>query len=124
MPELLHLEIDNSGPQPIPIMTHLISNLTQHRSTSDSLIPKLHTLSLKHILGTFSAQSFVTMVESRWFKPGSDLSAAMSSLGIGCIRSVTLMFQGKVDAEVYKPLRILDEEGLRVVVAGSNGVVC
>jgi hypothetical protein len=44
-------------------------------------------------------------------------------MGRGCIRSVVLKFGWReVDAEVYKPLRILDKEGLRVVVAGTNGV--
>lgn len=46
----------------------------------------------------------------------------MLAVGRGSIRSVVLKFSWReLDAEVYKPLRVLDQEGLRVVVAGTNG---
>ncbi|KAF9060544.1 hypothetical protein BDP27DRAFT_1370458 [Rhodocollybia butyracea] len=71
----------------------------------------------------FDDTAFVNMVKSRWFKPGSDLAAEMSALGKSCIRSVVLKFPARrVNADIYEPLRILDAEGLRVVVAGTNGV--
>jgi hypothetical protein len=131
MPSLLHLEIEDYNwafawqPPKCAITSNLISSLIQHESTSTSLVPKLHTLRLVSYLntGTFDDSAFVNMVQSRWFRPGSDRSAAMSMIGRGCIRSVVLKFnRRKVDAEVYKPLRILDKEGLRIVVAGKNGI--
>ncbi|KAF9064914.1 hypothetical protein BDP27DRAFT_1425311 [Rhodocollybia butyracea] len=130
MPSLLHLKINDytsSNPQSHhgPITLHLISSLIQHESTSISLVPKLHTLHLDchHNTGTFDDSAFVSMVKSRWARPGSDLSATMSAMGRDCIRSVVLKFDWReVDAEVYKPLRALDKEGLRVVVAGTNGI--
>ncbi|KAF9063716.1 hypothetical protein BDP27DRAFT_1334744, partial [Rhodocollybia butyracea] len=66
------------------------------------------------------------MVESRWFRPGSELSTAMLTMGRACIRSIVLKFNSmrEVDVEIYKPLRNLDAEGLRVVVASERtGVI-
>ncbi|KAF9075311.1 hypothetical protein BDP27DRAFT_1315865 [Rhodocollybia butyracea] len=131
MPSISYLEIDDfedSSPQnPIisqsPITSHFMQSL-QHQSTSFPLAPKLHSLRLisKRTV-PFDDLTFISMIESRWFKPGSDLSAAMFSIGKACIRSVVLTFSWReVDAEVYQPLRNLDAEGLRVVVAGTNGV--
>ncbi|KAF9061200.1 hypothetical protein BDP27DRAFT_1338516 [Rhodocollybia butyracea] len=132
MPSLLHLEIEEykwatSHFPYSPITSNLISSLIQHESVSISLlVPKLHTLHLvsqRRRTGTFDDSAFVSMVESRWFRPGSDRSAAMSMLGRSCIRSVVLKFEWReLDEEVYKPLRVLDKEGLRVVVAGTNGI--
>ncbi|KAF9064917.1 hypothetical protein BDP27DRAFT_1405119 [Rhodocollybia butyracea] len=130
IPSLLHLEInDYISPNPQshhgPITSHLISSLIQHESIFISLVPKLHTLHLDchHNTRTFDDSAFVSMVESRWFRPGSDLSAKMSAMGRDCIRSVVLKVDWReVDAEVYKPLWVLDKEGLRVVVAGTNGI--
>ncbi|KAF9058749.1 hypothetical protein BDP27DRAFT_1343012 [Rhodocollybia butyracea] len=133
MPSLFHLEIEdynwgNLQAQYSPITSNLISSLIQHESTSVSLVPKLHTLRLvsqRRHTGTFDDSIFVSMVESRWFRPGSDRSAAMSKMGRSCIllRSVVLKFTWrKLNAKVYKPLWILDKEGLRVVVAGKNGI--
>ncbi|KAF9072207.1 hypothetical protein BDP27DRAFT_1418359 [Rhodocollybia butyracea] len=130
MPSLLHLEIEDYKwgylHAQYTITLNLISRLIQHESTSISLVPKLHTLHLlsqcRHT-GTFDDSTFVSMVESRWFRPGSDRSAEMSMMGRSCIRSVVLKFDWReVDAVVYKPLQILDREGLRVVVAGTNGI--
>ncbi|KAF9059691.1 hypothetical protein BDP27DRAFT_1453122 [Rhodocollybia butyracea] len=126
MPSILHLNIDERftfGLHRSPITSHLISSL-QHQSTSFPLAPKLHSLCLfsKYEV-PFDDLTFISMVESRWFKPGSALSAAMFSMGKACIRSVVLKFSWrKVDAEIYQPLQNLDTEGLRVVVAGTNGV--
>ncbi|KAF9058750.1 hypothetical protein BDP27DRAFT_1432348 [Rhodocollybia butyracea] len=128
MPSLLHLVIEDSQlAQYRPIISNLIPRLIHHESTSISLVPKLHTLRLvsqcNNDNGTFDDSAFVSMVESRWFRPGSDRSAAMSLLGRTSIRSVFLRFEWReVDAEIYKPLRILDTEGLRVVVVDANGV--
>ncbi|KAF9072212.1 hypothetical protein BDP27DRAFT_1361270 [Rhodocollybia butyracea] len=129
MPSLLHLEIEgyqrvHPPDQYSPITSNLISRLIQHEYTSTSLVPKLHTLHLvsQYNNGTFDNSAFVNMVKSRWFRPGSDRFAAMSIMGRSCIRSVVLKFDWReVDAEVYKPVRNLDNEGLRVVVAGTNG---
>ncbi|KAF9066389.1 hypothetical protein BDP27DRAFT_1423910 [Rhodocollybia butyracea] len=125
LPALLHLEIHHNERSQGPITSHLISSLI-HQSTSISLIPKLHSLDLtsrSDTGDTFDDSVFVSMVQSRWFKPGSDLSAEMLALGRASIRSVVLkFFTRKLDAEVYKPLRILDAEGLRVVVIGMNGM--
>ncbi|KAF9045628.1 hypothetical protein BDP27DRAFT_728081 [Rhodocollybia butyracea] len=125
MPSILHLEINDCHypPQQSPISPHLMSSL-RHQSTSVALVPQLHSLRLisKH-KEPFDDATFISMVESRWFKPGSDLSAAMFSMGKACIRSIVLTFSWReVDAEVYQSLRNLDAEGLRVVVAGTNGV--
>ncbi|KAF9072209.1 hypothetical protein BDP27DRAFT_1320915, partial [Rhodocollybia butyracea] len=129
MRSLLHLEVqieDKWGhAQYSPITSNLISSLIQYESTSILLVPKLHTLHLvsQHDTGKFDDSAFVRMVESRWFRPGSDRCAAMSMMGRSYIRSVVLKFNWReLDAEVYKPLRILDNEGLRVVVAGTNGI--
>jgi hypothetical protein len=129
MPSLLHLKIQDHKPEfkgyTSAITSNLISSLIQHESTSISLVPKLHTLHLVSRIhsGTFDDSAFVSMVGSRWFKPGSDRSAAMSMMGRGCIRSVVLKFEWReIDKEVYKPLQILDKEGLKVVVSGTNGI--
>jgi hypothetical protein len=133
MPSLLHLEIeeykwpraDHARDRRSAITSTLILSLNQDESTSISLVPKLHTL---HLLshrntGIFDDFAFMSMVKSRWFRPGSDRCAAMSKMGRACIRSVVLKFDWReVDAEVYQPLRILDKEGLRVVVSGTNGI--
>ncbi|KAF9063705.1 hypothetical protein BDP27DRAFT_1334728 [Rhodocollybia butyracea] len=127
MPSILHLEIDDQvdyySHQRSPISSHLMSSL-RHQSTSISLAPKLHSLRLiSEHKEPFDDATFISMVESRWFKPGSDLSAAMFSVGKACIRSIVLTFSWReVDAEVYQPLQNLDAEGLRVVVTGTNGV--
>ncbi|KAF9062052.1 hypothetical protein BDP27DRAFT_1428339 [Rhodocollybia butyracea] len=124
MPELLHLDIANSCYQEHnSITSHLLSSLTQQQSTSISLVPKLHSLSLHNEIADFNDHAFIRMVESRWFKPGSDVSTAMSTMGRACIHSVVLKCERReVDAEIYEPLWILDAEGLRVVVSGTNGV--
>ncbi|KAF9065684.1 hypothetical protein BDP27DRAFT_1424555 [Rhodocollybia butyracea] len=124
MPSLLHLEIDDVEwdiyyLRRSPITSHLISELAQPQ-----FLPKLYSLRLiSHNEGPFNDRDFVSMVESRWFRPGSDLCMAMLTPGRGCIWFVVLKFGlREIDAEVYKLLRNLDEEGLRVVVAGTNGV--
>ncbi|KAF9075343.1 hypothetical protein BDP27DRAFT_1315912 [Rhodocollybia butyracea] len=128
MPSLLHLEIDNEVwhmKQQNPITLPLISSLTPRQSSNSviSLVPKLHSLRLLFDGTTFYDRAFVSMIQSRWFKPGSDLHTANSRTGISCIRSVVLRFSRReVNVEVYKPLRVLDEDGLRVVVIGTNGV--
>ncbi|KAF9064644.1 hypothetical protein BDP27DRAFT_1333240 [Rhodocollybia butyracea] len=132
MPSLLHLEIkdhkwddEHVQTQRSSITSRLISSLIQCESTSVCLVPKLHTLHLVSKLdtGAFDDSSFLSMIESRWFRPGSDLCATMFAMGRHCIRSVVLKFGWReVDPEVYKPLRILDKEGLRVVVSGTNGI--
>ncbi|KAF9063133.1 hypothetical protein BDP27DRAFT_251675 [Rhodocollybia butyracea] len=131
MPSLLHLEIDDKIMSGVyntprsPITSYLMLSLIQHELTLISLVPKLHTLHLdpNYRTRTFDNSAFVRMVESQWFRPGSDLSVTMSAMGRDCIRSVVLKFNWReVDAEVYKPLRVLDKEGLRVVVAGTNGI--
>ncbi|KAF9061194.1 hypothetical protein BDP27DRAFT_1429233 [Rhodocollybia butyracea] len=128
MPSLLNLQIVDYEwcHQDVPITSKLISSLIQDASTSISLVPKLHTLRLvsqNKYSGSFDDSAFVSMVELRWFRPGSDHSVAMSRMGRGCLRSVVLKLDWReVDAEVYKPLRILEKEGLRVVVAGINGI--
>jgi hypothetical protein len=131
MPSLLRLEIDDKGPthsptHQSPITPYLLDTLIQDQSNEElpiSLVPKLHSLRLLFNGTTFDDRAFVFMIESRWFKPGSNLHAAMLTMGIGCIRSVVLRFSWRnVAVEVYKPLQILDEEGMRVVVAGKNGV--
>ncbi|KAF9045630.1 hypothetical protein BDP27DRAFT_1434637 [Rhodocollybia butyracea] len=128
MPSISYLKIDDINDidsAQRTITSHLISSL-RHQSTSFLLAPKLHSLHLISVRKSkvlFDDATFIGMVESRWFKPGSDLSAAMFSMGKACIRSVVLTFSWReVDAEVYQPLRNLDAEGLRVVVAGTNGV--
>jgi hypothetical protein len=125
MPSILHLDITDTDPIPTrcPITSHLMSSL-QLQPMSSSLAPKLHSLRLiSYHKATFEDSAFISMVESRWFKPGSSLSSTMFSMGKACIRSVVLKLAWReVDAEVYQPLRILDAEGLRVVVAGTNGV--
>ncbi|KAF9065655.1 hypothetical protein BDP27DRAFT_1450122 [Rhodocollybia butyracea] len=123
MPALLHFEVNQYGPSENPFTSHLISSLTHHQSTSIPLVPKLHSLRLKLPTDAFDDAAFVNMVHSRWFKPGSGLSAEMLAKGKGCIRSVVLKFTSReVNAEIYKPLQILDAEGLRVVISGTNGV--
>ncbi|KAF9064621.1 hypothetical protein BDP27DRAFT_1333187 [Rhodocollybia butyracea] len=128
MPSLLHLEIDDGEwhnryswqDRQSPITSLLISNLAQPQ-----FLPKLRSLRLisHNKSGSFNGRVFVSMVQSRWFRPGSDMFMAMLTAGRGCIRSVVLKFSWReVDAEVYKPLRNLDKEGLRVVVAGTNGI--
>ncbi|KAF9029760.1 hypothetical protein BDP27DRAFT_1436460 [Rhodocollybia butyracea] len=121
MPDLLHLEVFYGHYEwPGPITSYLISSLTQQQS-SVSLVPKLHSLFLKHADTDFDDQTFIKMVESRWFKPGSDLSMALLMMGRACIRSVVLMCDWReLNAETYKPLRNLDAEGLRVVISGMN----
>ncbi|KAF9063707.1 hypothetical protein BDP27DRAFT_1334733, partial [Rhodocollybia butyracea] len=124
MPSISYLEIDDlEYSSESPITSHFMQSL-RHQSTSSPLAPKLHSLRLiSEREELFDDVTFISMVESRWFKPGSDLSAAMFSLGKACLRSVVLKFSWReVDAEVYQPLRKLDAEGLRVVVAGTNGV--
>ncbi|KAF9063708.1 hypothetical protein BDP27DRAFT_1334734 [Rhodocollybia butyracea] len=144
MPSISYLEVDDSGSDSVdtdslwkeptrfhlgtvvsrsPITSHLMSSL-RHQSTSIALAPKLHSLRLiSEREEPFDDATFISMVESRWFKPGSDLSALMFSMDKTSIRSVVLKFSWReVNAEVYQPLRNLDAEGLRVVVAGRNGV--
>ncbi|KAF9059858.1 hypothetical protein BDP27DRAFT_443246 [Rhodocollybia butyracea] len=125
MPALLHLVIHEARVQyPNPITTHLISSLTRDQSVF--LVPKLLSLSLISYQDTGNKPDdsiFVRMVESRWFKPDSELSAAMLTMGRASIQSVLLKFTWReVQAEVYKPLQNLRAEGLRVVIAGRNGV--
>jgi hypothetical protein len=125
MPLILHLDIENFDAHYAknPITLHLMLSL-RLQSMSSSLAPKLHTLRLISKCDVpFKDSAFISMVKSRWFKPGSALSASMLSMGKACIRSVVLKFTWRaVDAKVYKPLRNLDAEGLRVVVIGTNGV--
>jgi hypothetical protein len=125
MPSILHLDIENSKSlsSRSPITSGLMLSL-RLQSMSSSLAPKLHTLRLiSKRKYPFEDSAFISMVESRWFKPSSALSATMFSMGKACIRSVVFKFTWReVDAEVYKPLRNLDAEGLRVVVVGTNGV--
>ncbi|KAF9060528.1 hypothetical protein BDP27DRAFT_1407069 [Rhodocollybia butyracea] len=126
LPALLHLEVDLVDPYPPPenpITPYFIANLIHDQSTS-SIVPELDSLHLKYnSTDTFEDATFIHMVQSRWHKPGSDLSAGIMAMGRSCIRSVVLKFLSReVDAYVYRPLRILDAEGLRVVVAGTNGV--
>jgi hypothetical protein len=123
MPSLLHFELDQAEGSKNPISSHLISSLTHYQSTSSSVVPKLHSLRLIYQpVDAFDDAAFVNMVQSRWFKPGSDLSAEMLAMGRGSIRSVVLKFDmRKVVADIYDPLRILDAEGLRVAVVGTNG---
>ncbi|KAF9056909.1 hypothetical protein BDP27DRAFT_627295 [Rhodocollybia butyracea] len=93
MPTLLHLEVYACGYRHNPITSHLISSLTHHPSTSVTLVPKLHSLHLKdRPADEFDDAGFVRMVASRWFKPGSDLSAEMLAMGRSSIRSVLLEF--------------------------------
>ncbi|KAF9064925.1 hypothetical protein BDP27DRAFT_1425322 [Rhodocollybia butyracea] len=130
MPSLLYLEFEDHNWNYAetqraysPITSKLISSLILRKSTSISLVPKLHTLHLVSWLdiGTFDDSAFVRMVESRWFKPGSDRSAAMLRMGKGCIRSVVLKFGWReVDADAYNRLQTFDKEGLRVVVAAMD----
>ncbi|KAF9066392.1 hypothetical protein BDP27DRAFT_1330676 [Rhodocollybia butyracea] len=127
MPALLHFELDIKYEQSEnPITSHLISNLTHrdHKSTSSPLVPKLHSFHLRYqAADPFDDAAFVSMVQSRWFKPGSPLSAKMSVMGRSSIRSVVLKFTSReVNLDIYRPLRVLDAEGLRVVVDGTNGV--
>ncbi|KAF9073306.1 hypothetical protein BDP27DRAFT_1319196 [Rhodocollybia butyracea] len=130
MPSLLRLEVNDKGlthstTHQSPITPHLLASLIQDQSDETlpiSLVPKLHSLRLLFNGTAFDDCVFVSMVESRWFKPGSNLQATKLTMGMGRIRSVVLkFFQRNVPVELYKPLRVLDEEGLRVVVAGTNG---
>ncbi|KAF9075891.1 hypothetical protein BDP27DRAFT_1314675 [Rhodocollybia butyracea] len=134
MPSLLCLDIDDEGntegdkEHESPITSHLISSLAHHQPnelfpSSISLVPKLHSLRLFAHSTAFDDHAFVNMVESRWFKPGSDLAAVMLTIGRASLRSIVLTFKRReVDAKVYKALKSLDEEGLRIVVSGTNGV--
>ncbi|KAF9066391.1 hypothetical protein BDP27DRAFT_1423912 [Rhodocollybia butyracea] len=125
MPALLHLEVDQlSNAKRNPITSHLISRLTHRQSTATVLVPELHSLHLRYEpSGEFDDAAFVNMVESRWFKPGSELSAEMLAMGRNSIRSVVLKFTSReVDVDIYMPLWVLDAVGLRVVVSGTNGV--
>ncbi|KAF9075312.1 hypothetical protein BDP27DRAFT_1315869 [Rhodocollybia butyracea] len=103
MPSLSYLEIDDfkDSSSQSPITSHFMQSL-QHQSTSFPLAPKLHSLRLiSKWNAPFDDLTFISMIESRWFKPGSDLSAAMFSVGKACIRSVVLTFSWReVDAEV------------------------
>ncbi|KAF9075310.1 hypothetical protein BDP27DRAFT_1359008 [Rhodocollybia butyracea] len=125
MPSILHLDIENTDAHPSlsPITSRLMSSL-RHQSASFSLAPKLHSLRLiSKCKVPFDDSIFIEMVESRWFKPGSDLATAIFSMGKACIRSIVLKISWReVDAKVYQLLQNLDAEGLRVVVAGTNGV--
>ncbi|KAF9060843.1 hypothetical protein BDP27DRAFT_1429606 [Rhodocollybia butyracea] len=130
MPTLSHFEVDfevDEYRQPQnPFTSHFFSSLTHraHESSSISLVPKLHSFRLRYeSTDAFDDAAFVGMIQSRWFKPGSDLSAEMSAMGRSSIRSAVLKFTSReANTDIYKPLRILDAEGLRVVVTGTNGV--
>ncbi|KAF9066387.1 hypothetical protein BDP27DRAFT_1544413 [Rhodocollybia butyracea] len=137
LPSLLHLKIRHSDlsyfdiyirklpGSEVPITSHLISSLI-HQSPSICLVPKLHSLYLESDSTSiaFDNSVFVGMVQSRWFKPGSTLSVEMLAHGRASIRSVVLKLTSReLNAETYKPLRVLDAEGLRVVVTGKNGVM-
>ncbi|KAF9075302.1 hypothetical protein BDP27DRAFT_1315849 [Rhodocollybia butyracea] len=115
-----------------PITTQLISKMhvthsllidSQSDFKSMSLLPNLRRLSLRSDFAAVEETLLVSMIESRWFKPGSDLCATMLTMGISCIRSVVLKFiERDVDMQVYKPLEVLDEQGLRVVVARASNM--
>ncbi|KAF9062162.1 hypothetical protein BDP27DRAFT_1428200 [Rhodocollybia butyracea] len=137
MPSLLSLEVEDGewhyncpvNQHQSPINSVFITRLAHRAQSSAILVPKLHSLHLLSYRMTSDADcgfdlSFIDMVESRWFRPGSDLFAAMSTVGRGCIRSVEMKFARRnIDPVIYKPLRVLDEEGLRVVVSGMDTVV-
>ncbi|KAF9060539.1 hypothetical protein BDP27DRAFT_1370454 [Rhodocollybia butyracea] len=131
MPALLDLQVNKklrfhvySSTYQNPITSHLLLTLTHDPSTSISLVPKLHSLDMRYTsVDPFDDAAFISMIKSRWIKPGSDLSVEMLAMGRSSLRSVVLKLdEREVDADIYKPLRILDAEGLRVVVSGTNGV--
>ncbi|KAE9404428.1 hypothetical protein BT96DRAFT_916787 [Gymnopus androsaceus JB14] len=128
LPSLHHLTVDDSNTSPRPVTSLLVQSLHAIPHTSSVtvfsvLVKRLQTLSLTtsaEAQEAFNDRDFVDMVSSRWFLDGYR-SASDSNGGMACLRSVVMRFTNRVvDEEVYRPLKYLEEEGMRVVVIGQN----
>jgi len=130
LPSLHHLTVDDFRTAS-PITPLLIQSLHAfHRTSSVAifsvLVKRLQTLSLTtsaEAQEAFDDGDFVDMVSSRWFLDGyrSDSESMNSNGGMACLRSVVMRFTNRVvDEEVYRPLKYLEEAGMRVVVVGRD----
>jgi len=73
---------------------------------------------------TFDNKKFVDMVSSRWYPEafaGGEQGSSNSDGETACLRSVVMRFESRgVDEEIYRPLKHLEEAGMRVVVIGKD----
>ncbi|KAE9399564.1 hypothetical protein BT96DRAFT_920090, partial [Gymnopus androsaceus JB14] len=132
LPSLHHLTVNDSNiTSPSSITPLLIQSLHAFHQTSPVaiftvLVKRLQTLSLTtsaEAQEAFNDRDFVDMVSSRWFLDGykSDSDSMNLNGGMACLRSVVMRFTKRdVDEEVYRPLKYIEEEGMRVVVIGRN----
>ncbi|KAE9404458.1 hypothetical protein BT96DRAFT_916809 [Gymnopus androsaceus JB14] len=130
LPSLQHLTVvDSNITSPRPITSLLVQSLHAIPRTSSVtvfsvLVKRLQSLSLTSCSdGGFCDQDFVDMVSSRWFLDGyrSPSDPMNSNGGMACLRSVVMRFTKRVvDEEVYRPLKYLEQEGMRVVVVGQS----
>lgn len=125
VPELSSLQFHSPddynrySPQPSyeTFTANLLKNLTLDGKNPDSnIVPNLENLSISNVGDRFDDHAAITMVRSRWSRPGSlELSGQLRT-----IKSFTLKFgRREIDPKtmnMYDALRILDGEGLKVVV--------
>ncbi|KAE9403219.1 hypothetical protein BT96DRAFT_917659 [Gymnopus androsaceus JB14] len=111
-----------------PITSHLVRSLHAFPHitsgiTSSALVTQLQTLSLTFTgSDTFSDSDFVDMVSSRWY-PDVFTGGPSSASETACLRSVVMRcVQRNLDKEIYRPLKHLEEAGMRVVVTGKNSM--
>ncbi|KAL0070371.1 hypothetical protein AAF712_002562 [Marasmius tenuissimus] len=93
---------------------------TRFYPSRSPFLPKVRSLCFR-VHKHFDADAeFVDMVKSRWYPP----RAERGSLAHATLREVTLaVLNRNLDEELYEPLKLLEEEGLRVVVAGNGQIV-
>ncbi|KAJ3892663.1 hypothetical protein GG344DRAFT_75715 [Lentinula edodes] len=138
LPSLLHIIL--SDPVSVqdcdhPITPRLLKRMHAYpcmnpATVSPVLVPNMQSLSLTCTGSAgFSDKDFTDMVSSRW-SPNSYFAAygmetsddpfSKSEGETACLRSVVLRFTNRVvDMELYRPLKHLEEAGMKVVVTGK-----
>ncbi|KAE9404492.1 hypothetical protein BT96DRAFT_419267 [Gymnopus androsaceus JB14] len=131
LPSLVHLTVDDSNiptNSPSPITSAFVQSLhafppTNSATNSSVLMKSLKTLSLTFGgPGTFNDRVFVDMVLSRWFSStyADGYGPNTSNVRTTCLRSVVMRFTRRdVDQGIYRQLKYLSKEGMRVVVVGQ-----
>ena len=93
---------------------------TRRYPSQTAFLPKLRSLHLRAHNHFDADDEFVDMVRSRWHPRQLE----NESLGYDSIREVSLMILNRdLDSQVYEPLKVLEKEGLRVVVSGNGRIV-
>ncbi|KAJ3901995.1 hypothetical protein F5879DRAFT_273967 [Lentinula edodes] len=139
LPSLLHIIL--SDPVSVqdcdhPITPRLLKRMHAYpcmnpATVSPVLVPNMQSLSLTCTGSVgFGDKDFTDMVSSRWSPNSyfvaygmetSDDPFSKSEGETACLRSVVLRFTNRVvDMELYRPLKHLEEAGMKVVVTGKS----